>query len=381
MTPTDRGAARRYEGVQALRALAVGLVVMTHLKYAGDFSDVSWIRNHAGAAGVDIFFVISGFVISSSAESLGFDATRFFENRVTRVAPLYWLTSLPLLVSMLKNGRPVSHGSLVDSFLFLPLADFGGLSRDINPMGWSLSFELWFYVLFSIALLAVRQHAWRAVLAVLLASSLLVELFYRGAWSFPRFAASPLTWEFGAGMLIYQWRDRLHPVVVALAAIGVPVLAVVGWIAGRAHDPFGDYVADYGAAVRRVATWGLLGVCLVVLVVHRDRRPGVTWPRPLLRLGDWSYSLYLIQPYGLWIATKLMGSTRLPAWATGLAFVVSTLLMGSVMSIALEGRLTAWARRALRRARGERGARRATASAEPGVQVVENRAPAASDRP
>jgi exopolysaccharide production protein ExoZ len=380
MPPRDMSKVRRYEGVQVLRALAVGLVIMTHLKYAGDFSHVTWIRSHAGGAGVDIFFVISGFVISASAESLGFSGARFFENRITRVAPLYWLTSIPLLAAMVKSGRPVSHGSLIDSFLFLPLADFGGLSRDINPMGWSLSFELWFYVLFTIALLAVRQHAWRAVLAVLLASSLLVGLFYQGNWLFPRFAASPLTWEFGAGMLIYKLRDRIHPLVVVLAAVGTVVLAVLGWIAGEARDPFGDYVADYGAAVRRAATWGLLGVCLVTLVVHRDRKQGVRWPKPLLRLGDYSYSLYLIQPYGLWISTKLMSKTTLPAWATGLLFVASTLLLGSLMSITLEGRLTAWARLAIRRARGERGSRgasQADASAEPGVLVVENGAPVA----
>jgi peptidoglycan/LPS O-acetylase OafA/YrhL len=383
MTPSDMGKVRRYEGVQVLRALAVGLVIMTHLKYAGDFSHVAWIRSHAGGAGVDIFFVISGFVISASAESLGFSGARFVENRITRVAPLYWLTSIPLLVSMLKGGRPVSHGSLIDSFLFLPLADFGGLSRYINPMGWSLSFELWFYLLFTIALAAARQHAWRAVLAVLLASSLLVGLFYQGNWLFPRFAASPLTWEFGAGILIYKLRDRIHPFVVVLAVIGTVVLAVLGWIAGEVRDPFGDFIADYGAAVRRAATWGLLGVCLVVLVVHRDRKPGVRWPGPLLRLGDYSYSLYLIQPYGLWIATKLMSRTQLPAWATGLSFVASTLLLGVLMSVTLEGRLTAWARRAIRWGRGERGARsasRAMASAAPGVQVVEHSVPAASDR-
>jgi peptidoglycan/LPS O-acetylase OafA/YrhL len=103
----------------------------------------------------------------------------------------------------------------------------------------------------------------------------------------------------------------------------------------------------------------------------------------LLRLGDYSYSLYLIQPYGLWIATKLMSRTQLPAWATGLSFVASTLLLGVLMSVTLEGRLTAWARRAIRWGRGERGARsasRAMASAAPGVQVVEHSVPAASDR-
>ncbi len=371
---------RRYEGVQVLRALAVALVVLTHLKYAGDFSGVSWIQSHAGSAGVDIFFVISGFVICASAESLGFSPSRFFENRLTRIAPLYWLTTLPLLLSLVKNGKTPALGSFVNSFLFLPLVDVGGLSAPINPMGWSLSFEFWFYTLFAIALLAAGRHAWRWVLGTLLAASLLVGLFYHGDWIFPRFAASPLTWEFAAGMLIYRFRDRTSPTLAGVAVVGVVVLSVLGWIAGQDHDPFGDFVADYLAGARRAATWGLLGVCLVILVVHRDRRAGVAWPKFLLRMGDYSYSLYLIQPYGLWIAVKLMTRTSLPAWATGLAFVVSTLVLGPLMSIALEGRLTAWTRWALKRGRGERSPRPASLPEPPATRVAADAAPAHPDR-
>ncbi len=359
MSPSDTSKRLRYEGVQALRAVAVLLVMLTHLKYAGDFSRVSWIRNHAGAGGVDIFFVISGFVICASAESLNFGAGRFFENRFTRIAPLYWLTTLPLLLSMLKKGAVPSVGSWVNSFLFLPVLDFGGMSRVINPMGWSLSFEFWFYVQFSLALVAARQHAWRVVLGALVAESLLIGLFYRGSYFFPTFISTPLTLEFGAGILIYRFRNRISSNVAALALAGALVLCVVSWIAGAAEPPFGDTIGNYFAGLRRAATWGLLGVCLVILVVYRDRRPGMRWPKPLLRMGDYSFSLYMFQPYGLWIATKLMDKTRLPAWVTGLSFVVSTLVLGSLLSIFLEGRLTRWARAVIDAVTGRRPRRSA----------------------
>ena len=374
MTSTESSKPGRYEGVQVLRALAVLLVVWTHLKYAGDFSGVSWIQSHAGGAGVDIFFVISGFVISASAESLGFGAGRFFVNRLTRIAPLYWLTTLPLLLSLMKNGKTPALGSFVNSFLFLPLADFGGMSPSINSMGWSLSFEFWFYTLFSIALLALRHNAWKAVLATLLAASLLIGLVYDSRYFFPRFISNPLTLEFGAGILIYQFKQRITPTIAGIAILGTAVFAVLGLRAGADLAPFGDYIGNYFAGIRRAATWGVLGVCLVVVVVHCDQTKRLRWPKALLRMGDYSYSLYLIQPYGLWIATKLESKTSLPAWATGLSFVMSTLLLGSLLSILVEGRLTALAKRALRRRKPVPAARSDDSSVgavDPGPPILE----------
>ena len=382
MSSTESSKPGRYQGVQVLRALAVALVVWTHLKYAGDFSGVSWIQSHAGGAGVDIFFVISGFVICASAESLGFGARRFFVNRVTRIAPLYWLTTLPLLASMLKNGRAPSPGSFVNSFLFLPVADFGGMSPSINAMGWSLSFEFWFYTLFTIALLALRQNAWKAVLATLLAASLLIGLVYDGRYFFPRFIANPLTLEFGAGVLIYQFRHRITPAIAGVAVLGALVLAVLGLQAGTDREPFGDYIGNYFAGVGRASTWGLLGVCLVLVVVHFDQAARVRWPKALLRMGDYSYSLYLIQPYGLWIATKLQSKTQWPAWVTGLSFVVSTLVLGSLLSILVEGRLTALARRVFRRPGADRSPRSGdgpAAAADAGAHGLEKPLPSPAD--
>ncbi len=376
MTSNESRKPGRYGGVQALRALAVLMVVWTHLKFAGDFSGVDWIQCHAGAAGVDIFFVISGFVICASAEKLGFGARRFLEDRVTRIVPLYWLTTVPLLLSLVKNGKTPTLGSFVNSFLFLPVADFGGMSPSINAMGWSLSFEFWFYTLFTFALLAVRQNAWKAVLATLLAASLLIGLTYDGRYFFPRFVSNPLTLEFGAGILIYQFKARITPAIAGLAALGIVALIAFGLL--DAGFTFGDYIGNYFSGIKRAATWGVVGICLVILVVHCDQARLVRWPMPLLRMGDFSYSLYLIQPYGLWIATKLESKTTLPAWATGLSFVVSTLVLGSLLSMLVEGRLTKWARQAFRRLDARHGApfgTQATSVVESGSGVLDKPLP------
>ncbi len=376
MTSNESRKPGRLGGLQALRGLAVLLVIWTHLKFAGNFSAVPWIQCHAGAAGVDIFFVISGFVICASAESLGFDAGRFFADRFTRIAPLYWLTTLPSLLSLLKNGEAATPGSLVNSFLFLPIADFGGMSPSINKMGWSLSFEFWFYTLFSLSLLAVRQNAWKAVLAVLMAASLLIGLTYGGNYFFPRFVSNPLALEFGAGILIYQFKHRITAVTAGLALLGIVALVAFGLL-----DPgftFGDFIGNYFSGLKRAATWGVVGVCLVIIVVHADQAGLVRWPMPLLRMGDFSYSLYLIQPYGLWIATKLVSKTSLPAWATGLSFVLSTLVLGASLSILVEGRLTKWTRRTFRRFGTNDPApidARAMSVVEPGPGVLERALP------
>ena len=160
MQPVSTGV-QRYDGVQVLRCVAAGLVVTTHATfYAGErlgAGDVLW---DGGVKGVDIFFVISGFVMMLAARRLG-DAPdawwRFLVQRVVRVGPLYWIATTAKLAVLMLASRYVLHAaidwtSVAKSYLFLPSRNVDGRIEPLLGVGWTLTYEMFFYALFTLAL-------------------------------------------------------------------------------------------------------------------------------------------------------------------------------------------------------------------------------------
>lgn len=335
---------RRYDGLQVLRGIAVLLVIWTHLKHVADFSGIAWIDNYAGNVGVDVFFVISGFVISMSARSLDFAPRPFLINRFARVAPLFWLTSLPLIALALARDAGAHWKGAATTFTFLPLFDVGAFTPPTNNFGWTLSFEFWFYLAFGLMLALYGKHAWKGLMGGFALGTGLVWLFYTGSYYLPTFLFGPMIYEFLAGMLIYRllpWIGLRTALLAACAALafGLHILS------GQAM--FGDYMGDYAAGFQRVFFWGGFGVSLVLMFVGLDNACTIRWPRWALLLGDCSYSIYLLQAYALWAAINLGRSLALPAWAAGVAFVALCLGLGIAVSRAIEFRATRAFRRYL----------------------------------
>ncbi len=295
--------------VQALRAFAALLVVIHHAQ-----PEAASIAASTGAgfrpldllpwtAGVDIFFVISGFIIvHASAPLYGRQGgrRRFLAHRVARLVPLYWLVTACYLVIALASPAVLSGGSglnrvdpgyVAASFLFWPALRADGAAVPLYSLGWTLNCEMFFYLLFAIGLGWGRRAAvaWLvAGLGVLAAAWLVIP-------DLPMplaFWASPIILEFAFGAALGLARSeglRLTSgsrVVLALAGIGM--LAMV---------PHPD------AALRPLA-FGLPGALLVAAAsLGRDEnRTGLQGKR-LLRwteaLGDASYALYLVHPFVL----------------------------------------------------------------------------------
>lgn len=337
-------APRRYDGLQVLRGVAVLLVIWTHVKHSADFSHLAWIDNHAGNVGVDVFFVISGFVISISAQRLDFAAAPFLLNRFARIAPLFWLTSLPLvLIALFKHGSAALHGAAT-TFTFLPLFDFGAFTPPTNNFGWTLCFEFWFYLAYALMLNRFGRHAWLGLLIGFVLGTALVYFCYAGSYYLPVFLFGPMVYEFLAGVLIYRLRERIG-VRSALAALVCALGFGACILSGRVA--FGDYMGDYAAGFARVFYWGGFGMALVTACVGLDNWRRLAWPRWALLLGDCSYSIYLLQAYALWAAIHLGRSLQLPAWLTGSAFVALCLVLGIAASRLIEGRVTRLVRRRL----------------------------------
>src|SRR5215208_5827615 len=141
--------------VQALRAIAALLVVAYHafdmwgLRTNHTASAYSWIN---GAAGVDIFFIISGFVMVISSRRIDSQPGAwwtFIKHRIVRIVPLYWLLTtakllLVLFFSDLALRSSLEFDYVARSYLFFPVVDGAGHFRPLLPVGWTLTYEFLF---------------------------------------------------------------------------------------------------------------------------------------------------------------------------------------------------------------------------------------------
>jgi exopolysaccharide production protein ExoZ len=159
-------------GVQYLRAVAVTLVVLHHSS-----------ATNLGPFGVQIFFVISGFVMWFTTAAIDISPFIFWRRRLVRIVPLYWLF-LSLLVAIgisapqyLKTTE-ISPENVIKSFLFIP--HFHAAQKIIAPIlipGWSLNYEMFFYFIFGIALLIKSDTRRPVVIGMLLWSLVLLGLW------------------------------------------------------------------------------------------------------------------------------------------------------------------------------------------------------------
>jgi exopolysaccharide production protein ExoZ len=301
--------ARRYGGggdtirtivsIQALRALAALAVTACHydevrLILGGHAQDPSSLV--ALSAGVDLFFVISGFIMVYSSEQLfgqAGAAREFFSRRIARIVPLYWVTTGLAIWLM---SRPYDVQSVLKSLFFIPYRIGEGTIIPLHGVGWTLNFEMFFYVLFAAVI------GWPRKIAVPALSVALALIAAAGYMTQPmsaplQFWSDPIVLEFVAGMLValaYIHGIRLPGLLrVALvpAAIGV-----VFWV-GEQHLPSGP----------RLLVWGVPAATIVACTVLGRRRDLPQWiAAPVKLLGDASYSMYLLHPLvsavvvGLW---------------------------------------------------------------------------------
>ena len=167
--PGERGG-RSLQGLQVLRAVAALGVVFHHLPIflEGKLGLTGVVPPLLlGAAGVDLFFVISGFIMVYSSEPLFGrpHAPRvFLLRRLSRIVPLYWAATSFLLGYLLLVGVAFVRVNLpwdviLTSYAFIPFPRRDGLMMPVLNVGWTLNYEMFFYLVFAAAILLPR--AWR----------------------------------------------------------------------------------------------------------------------------------------------------------------------------------------------------------------------------
>lgn len=209
--------------IQALRAIAATLVIFQHIFIVA-----------IGSFGVDIFFVISGFVIAYV--SVFEKPEAFVLKRLFRVVPLYWLGTLAVfavagVAPSLVNSTTSNLIDLVKSLFFIPYVKGNGLTHPVLFLGWTLNYEVLFYAIFSVALMFGSKAA--PVVATIIISVLVLigQIFSIHTEPF-RFWTQPITLEFLFGVWIFVgWQKGIRlPIAPKFAiATGALLLVLMGW--------------------------------------------------------------------------------------------------------------------------------------------------------
>ncbi len=289
---------KKINNIQALRGAAVLLVVFFHMttiekKYGGSQTLLPEFLQF-GMFGVDLFFVISGFVmvtVTRGKFQYPAQALTFLYHRVSRIYPLYWFYSLLILALFLLHPSLVnsSQGNLVNipaSFLLFPQQHL-----PLLMVGWTLVHEVYFYLVFFLLLFLPERFLLTGLAIWTTAVVLLHSRISPGISPALDLISHPLTLEFIGGCLlavICTRRQSRLPARLSLAvALLIFIAAVIGymfhWQATGLLEPPGW---------QRILIMGVPALLIVYLVVQAELK-NLVLPGPLCRIGDISYSVYL----------------------------------------------------------------------------------------
>jgi len=297
--------------IQYLRAVAALLIVYQH---AREFipEHFTHLKYFNGECGIDIFFVISGFIMTLTAA--GAAPRDFLLRRLTRIAPLYWLFSV-LAVALFFVARPlagnidVTAQTLVMSLLLIPHENLThpGKIWPILPQAWTLMYEMFFYVTFALLLfLPVHRRTVAIGLAYLGLAGLGVLLPHTNI-PVVYVLTNPMLLEFVGGMVVghLYLRKRQLPFMMSVTLL----LAGTGWL-----------VVESFSEAPRLFVRGVTAFMIVLGAVSMERQRGVLKSGFLRVLGDSSYSIYLSHLFMLQIFTAAWSKAELAQSGNTYAF-------------------------------------------------------------
>jgi len=272
--------------IQMLRALAAIAVVLHHAypHYEAMGGHIEFIRyiSQWGFIGVDIFFVISGFIMAYTTfnkERTLKSATTFFKHRLFRIYLGYWPFFFVMILAVyMTNPQKIESLDIFGSF-FLTNANMFQL---VLPVSWSLSYELYFYLLFLFTFIFSVRQLYR-VIPIFMAMILFLVLFAFYDSSLPQsFFYSPFLLEFFAGVVLYMYREYL----IKLWLLPVALILVLIFYGYGIHDELKN-------GLYRVLSFGAGAFFIVLSVLILEHYQLFCAGKRLEALGNASYALYL----------------------------------------------------------------------------------------
>jgi len=329
-------ASRTIVSLQYLRAAAALMVLFHH-----GWDQLPWLKERFSdfcQSGVDLFFVISGFIMVFVTSQRPMDAASFIRMRLIRVVPLYWIATIAASLLLLTlpslfqlNELTVGHFVLSMLFVAHPSPAAPWSASPIIKLGWTLEYEMFFYAVFAGAI--VLSPSRRVLISALtlaavtatgftsLSDTSLVAAFYTNS----------ILIEFVFGMIVASLfsSGTLKSIGPSLAGLLMTSGAVGLWVGGH-YDP-----------AFRAALFGVPAAMIVTGLIAIEIAGKLPKSPPLLLLGNASYSIYLVHLFPLAIFrtawSRLHFSTQ--GYGPALLFVAICVLIGSLAGIAAYARI------------------------------------------
>jgi exopolysaccharide production protein ExoZ len=291
--------------VQCLRAVAAMLVVAHHLQAMVNTNyDTNWMGRF-GTFGVDIFFVISGFIMFYTNRTMRRGAGEFISNRLLRIIPLYWLATLVMVVLFLIGFHPnglhqVDLPRFIESLVFVPSEFPDGRTDLILTLGWTLMYELYFYVVFAATFFVRSLEKSLAIMTLFFIGGIGLAITFGPFNYLVDYYLNPITLEFVFGailaVLYVRWPSKSSGWDALLAATLIAGGFGLAEIANKFADPT---VSNIRFVYFGVPASLIVAGCL--LLEKSGRRFTNSFA---LLLGAASYSLYLFHPIFLQASVK-----------------------------------------------------------------------------
>lgn len=346
----DKRPVNYLDQVQILRFVAATAVLFAHLQHEvvarfphqAGFKPFSLID---GGLGVDIFFVISGFIMHHvTAGKFGSPSAskEFLIRRVVRIAPLYYIASLFMILATFIYPSDVSISELnlvhiLTSFLFFPSLNDIGQIAPVLKLGWTLNFEIYFYAVYALAL-AFSRRAGLLFLTLVLGAVLVLAQVLPNPPVAVDFWGQSLVLEFLGGIAaaaLYARGFRINRstawivIVVSLLSLGM-----------MRHE-------DIVSSLPRGVYAGLPALLIVIAVVSAPIGTGMgRVKRFLIAGGEASYAIYVIHPFGIRAGALIWLELGLPVQPWIYIVVLSGLVVASAFAVHLlvEKPLDRWLR-------------------------------------
>jgi len=298
--------------LQVYRGIAAVLVVMVHLSQMTAKrldQDAFFNLFAAGWSGVDYFFVLSGFImvyVHRSALGKKDQLKSFLVKRVVRIYPIYWIITLTvwclfLVIPDFANNQDLSLGNVIASLLLIPQKD-----KFILEVGWTLTYEIYFYLLFSLAIWLKPKHS----VPILSGWLLVTILHYRKIVKFPDylffldtvFGEMNLELVLGclAAYIVIKYNNKIGKyrwILFGIANLGYVILLM---LASWGKLGFG-----------RIPTFGVLATLLIIAATSIDLKDSPKIPYLLIFLGEASYSIFLTHMPVISAITKILQKANL----------------------------------------------------------------------
>ncbi|WP_343670102.1 acyltransferase [Chitinophaga sp.] len=350
---------KKLNSIQFLRGIAASLVVYSHVidvqeKFSISKQGAFFYWGNFGAIGADLFFVISGFIISYIAnEYIGLTkAKEFLIKRFLRINPIYYLASLIQLIVFYYYYTPFPLEEMInklcDTVILFPLFDSSHPISPILSVGWTLSFEWWFYLIFLGTILFKLEK--KLLCLILIFGALIISgVCFRHNDLRIFFFTSPIMIEFVLGIIIYQIYHKFK--ISASISYLLIILGIISYLFNIFNgygniSEFGNILL-HGQGFLRVIIWGIPSAFLVAGCVYLETNNGLNklWnSRLFLLVGDASYAIYLLHIPVLYVIIILhykAGLNFYPDLGVIIFFIIA-IFSGILFYLLIEKKIMYW---------------------------------------